>query len=146
MISKILFYSLRLGEYRWESLEMKLTKKRLNISICLCILSLSLSELSKFPQSISCFIFLWSRKRRYISRLSIILKILGFLTMVAMMWKLHSQLLFFRHHTPPPSIIETLIIAKRHVPDFKRKPSYRFFAMSKEFSPLKVCFWNSATL
>ena len=102
MISKILFYSLRLSEYRWESLEMKLIKKRLNISICLCILSLSLSELSEFPQSISCFIFLWSRKRRYISRLSIILKILGFLTMVAMMWKLHSQLLFFRHHTPPP--------------------------------------------
>ena len=74
MISKILFYSLRLSEYRLESLEMKLTKKRLNISICLCILSLSLSELSEFPQSISCFIFLWSQKRRYISGLSIILE------------------------------------------------------------------------
>ena len=144
MISKILFYSLRLGEYRWESLEMKLTKKRLNISICLCILSLSLSELSKFPQSISCFIFLWSRKRRYISRLSIILKILGFLTMVAMMWKLHSQLLFFRHHTPPPLLNRNLDHSKKT--RAWRKPSYRFFAMSIESSPPKVCFWNSATL
>ena len=73
-------------------------------------------------------------------------KVRGSLTMVAMMWILHSQLLFFRHHTPPPSITETLIIVKRHVPDFKRKPSHRFFAMSIESSSLKVCFWNSATL
>ena len=35
--------SLRLSEYRRESLEMKLKKRRLDISICLCIMSLPLN-------------------------------------------------------------------------------------------------------
>ena len=43
MISETLIYSLRLNEYRRESLEMKLKKRRLNISICLSILSLPLN-------------------------------------------------------------------------------------------------------
>ena len=147
MISKILFYSLRLSEYRWESLEMKLIKKRLNISISLCILSLSLSELSEFPQSISCFIFLWSRKRRYISMLSIIFENSWFPDNGSNDVKTALPTFIFPSpHPSPPSIIETLIIVKRHLPDFKRKPSYRFFAKSIESSPPKVCFWNSATL
>ena len=51
MIFKIQIYTLRLSEYYRESLEMKLTKRRLNISFCLRILSLPMSIEPSSPKA-----------------------------------------------------------------------------------------------
>ena len=145
MISETLIYSLRLSEYRRESLEMKLKKRRLNISICLCILSLPLNY-QNFLNPFLVSFFFEVGKVDVSQGYRLFWKIRGSLTMVAMMWILRSQLLYFRDPIPPPPlnrIIETLIIVKRHVPAFKRKPSHRLFAMSIESSSPKAYFWNS---
>ena len=146
MISETLIYSLRLSEYRRESLEMKLKKRRLNISICLCIMSLPLNH-QNFLNPFLVSIFFWSRKSRCISRLSIILENSWFPDNGShdVNTALPTLIFPWPHPSPPllNRIIETLIIVKRHVPAFKRKPSHRLFAMSIESSSPKAYFWNS---
>ena len=88
MISKILFYSLRLGKYRRESLEMKLTKRRFNISVCLCIMSLPLNY-QNFLNSFLVQFFFGVGKVDVSQGYRLFWKIRASLTMVAMIWILH---------------------------------------------------------
>ena len=84
MISESLIYSLRLSEYRRESLEMKLKKRRLNISICLCILSLPLNY-QNFLNPFLVSFFFEVGKVDVSQGYRLFWKIRGSLTMVAMM-------------------------------------------------------------
>ena len=102
MIFKIQIYTLRISEYYRQSIEMKLTKRQFNISISLFILSLPLN----YQNFLSTFLGVGEVDVSQGYRL--FWKIRASLTMIAMMWILHSQLLYSRDPIPPPLLNKNL--------------------------------------
>ena len=107
MIFKIQIYTLRISEYYRESIEMKLTKRQFNISISLFILSLPLNY-QNFLSTFLVYIFFGVGEVDVSQGYRLFWKIRASLTMIAMMWILHSQLLYSRDPIPPPLLNKNL--------------------------------------